>query len=239
MKCGGIDPCFTTFRQFLTVLAQTPVGREPGTCALHYVSAALPTISNRQPRAHWSGDVADILGAIPVLDIGRQHLGSDHQSLGSDEHVARAALSLLVRVVAATEHGPPAWQVGVVGAPYRPRVRPGHACPRAVVLQGSSAHPTPVLRRQLCRRTAPPAAALGGVSVAHASEPLVAVFVEEDGQEVGRDFPEERADVTLSDDTLRAALAAIGSCEDLDWENWSKELDRIWHESEPAPPIEL
>jgi hypothetical protein len=74
---------------------------------------------------------------------------------------------------------------------------------------------------------------------AHATEPLVAVFVEEDGQEVVRYFPEERADATLSDDALRAALAAIGSCEDLDWETWAEELDRIRHESEPTPPIEL
>ena len=74
---------------------------------------------------------------------------------------------------------------------------------------------------------------------AHSSEPLVAVFVEEDGEEVVRYFPEADADTTGSDDAVRAALAAIGSCSDLDWEAWADELDRLRHESPPTPPIEL
>ena len=74
---------------------------------------------------------------------------------------------------------------------------------------------------------------------AHSSEPLVAVFVEEDGEELVRYFPETAADTTVSDDAVRAALAAIGSCSDLDWDRWADELDRLRHESPPTPPIEL
>jgi hypothetical protein len=39
--------------------------------------------------------------------------------------------------------------------------------------------------------------------------------------------------------TLQAALAVIGAWEDLDWEEFSTELDRIRHESRPTPPIDL
>lgn len=74
---------------------------------------------------------------------------------------------------------------------------------------------------------------------AHSSEPLVAVFVEEDGAELVRYFPESEAEATLSEDVVRAALAAIGSCSDLDWDSWADELDRLRHESPPTPPIEL
>ena len=74
---------------------------------------------------------------------------------------------------------------------------------------------------------------------AHSSEPLVAVFVDEDGEEIVRYFPETEAEATTSDGATRAALAAIGSCSDLDWEQWADELDRLRHESPPTPPIEL
>ena len=73
---------------------------------------------------------------------------------------------------------------------------------------------------------------------ARSTEPLVAIFVEEAGEEVVRYFPEDVADATTSDEATRAALAAIGSCSDLEWDRWAAELDRIRHESPPTPPID-
>jgi len=73
---------------------------------------------------------------------------------------------------------------------------------------------------------------------ARADEALVAVFAEVDGREVVRYFPVDQADDGLTDDVLQAALAAIGSSADLDWEAWADELDRIRHESPPTPPID-
>lgn len=72
------------------------------------------------------------------------------------------------------------------------------------------------------------------------SQPLIGVLVEEDGQELVRYFTEEAAaDAATTDDVTRAALAAIGSCSDLDWDAWADELDRIRHDSQPTPPIDL
>ena len=73
---------------------------------------------------------------------------------------------------------------------------------------------------------------------AHSSEPLVAVFVDEEGEELVRYFPESVVEATTSDAATRAALAAIGSCSDLEWERWAAELDRIRHASPPPPPID-
>ena len=42
-----------------------------------------------------------------------------------------------------------------------------------------------------------------------------------------------------SEETLRAALAAIGSSSDIDREEWMEELDRIRHESKPTPPLDV
>ena len=75
--------------------------------------------------------------------------------------------------------------------------------------------------------------------VGNSTEPLVAVIVEEDGEERVIYFLEAPGDTGASDDALQAALAAIGSSSDLDWEAWADELDRIRHESKPTPPIEL
>jgi hypothetical protein len=38
---------------------------------------------------------------------------------------------------------------------------------------------------------------------------------------------------------VQAAVDAIGSWSDLDWDDVEAELDRIRHESTPTPPIEL
>lgn len=42
-----------------------------------------------------------------------------------------------------------------------------------------------------------------------------------------------------SEANLQAALAVIGAWSDLDWDEFSADLDRIRHESRPSPPIEL
>jgi hypothetical protein len=72
-------------------------------------------------------------------------------------------------------------------------------------------------------------------------QPLVGVLVDEDGRQVARYFTEDRGTDAPpgSDETLQAALAVIGAWSDLDWEEFSTELDRIRHESQPTPPIDL
>lgn len=70
--------------------------------------------------------------------------------------------------------------------------------------------------------------------------PLVGVPERENGREVVRYFVDEpEASAALPPDVLRRARAAIGSWSDMDWEETKKALDRIRHESEPTPPIDL
>ncbi|MGH2530956.1 MAG: hypothetical protein ACRDJW_01500 [Thermomicrobiales bacterium] len=70
--------------------------------------------------------------------------------------------------------------------------------------------------------------------------PLIAVILPENGHDVIHYFAsEEAADAALADEAMQAALSAIGSWRDLDWEETVEALDRIRHESEPTPPIEL
>ena len=74
---------------------------------------------------------------------------------------------------------------------------------------------------------------------AHADQPLIAVPDEVGGEEIVRYFTsDEDADAATGEQTLRKALAAIGSWKDLDWEETLDELDRIRHESEPTPPVD-
>jgi hypothetical protein len=71
------------------------------------------------------------------------------------------------------------------------------------------------------------------------SEPLVAVFGEEDGQEVVHYFA---GDVPVETEALDAeiadALSLAGAWRDLDWPATAEALDRIRHASPPTPPIE-
>jgi hypothetical protein len=70
-------------------------------------------------------------------------------------------------------------------------------------------------------------------------EPLIALFLEENGQEVVRYFAsEEEAYAALSEDDTRQALAAIGAFSDLDLDEMIDALDRIRHESSPTSPID-
>ena len=72
-------------------------------------------------------------------------------------------------------------------------------------------------------------------------QPLVGVLVDEDGRQVARYFAEDRSAgaPSGSDETLQAALAVIGAWSDLDWHEFSTELDRIRHANRPTPPIDL
>jgi hypothetical protein len=70
--------------------------------------------------------------------------------------------------------------------------------------------------------------------------PLVGVPERENGREVVRYFVDEpEAPTVPSSDVLRRARAAIGAWSDMDWEATRAALDRIRHESEPTPPIDL
>ena len=72
------------------------------------------------------------------------------------------------------------------------------------------------------------------------NQPLIGIPFEENGKEVVRYFSEEaQADRAVSDETTQKALSLAGAWSDLDWNDMQKELDRIRHESQPTPPMEL
>lgn len=72
------------------------------------------------------------------------------------------------------------------------------------------------------------------------SEPLVAVFGEEDGQEVVRYFAGDvPVEAEEPDADIAEALNLAGAWRDLDWQETAEALDRIRHASPPTPPIEL
>jgi hypothetical protein len=50
---------------------------------------------------------------------------------------------------------------------------------------------------------------------------------------------EAAADAAITDEVVRNALALAGAWADVPWEELEAGLDRIRHESEPTPPIEL
>ena len=72
------------------------------------------------------------------------------------------------------------------------------------------------------------------------NQPLIGIPFEENGHEVVRYFSEEaQADKAVSDEVTQTALDLAGAWSDLDWEDMQQELDRIRHQSQPTPPIEL
>ena len=75
---------------------------------------------------------------------------------------------------------------------------------------------------------------------ARSTEPLIAIPIDEDGEEKVRYFVDEAdADAAMTDEDLQASLAAIGAWSDLDWDELADELDRIRRDSKPTPPIDL
>jgi hypothetical protein len=77
------------------------------------------------------------------------------------------------------------------------------------------------------------------ILAAKAGQPLIGLVLEEDGRQIVRYFAGEAAADAVAEQAPERALAAIGSWRDLDWNETVEELDRIRHESEPTPPIEL
>lgn len=77
--------------------------------------------------------------------------------------------------------------------------------------------------------------------LARSDQPLIGIITEQNGQEMVRYFADEQAaDAAASKDNVRRALELIGAWRGLmDWEDVERDLDRIRHESEPTPPVEL
>ncbi len=74
---------------------------------------------------------------------------------------------------------------------------------------------------------------------AHSTQPLVGVFVD-DTSDVVRYLVDEPTDAPAQPSAdAQAALAAIGTWSDLDWEELAEDLDRVRHASPPTPPIDL
>jgi hypothetical protein len=69
-------------------------------------------------------------------------------------------------------------------------------------------------------------------------EALVAVLLDENGQEVVRYFAGDvPIDVDEPHDLIEDALSLAGAWSDLDWAETAEALDRIRHASPPTPPI--
>ena len=71
------------------------------------------------------------------------------------------------------------------------------------------------------------------------NQPLIGIPFEENGHEVVRYFTDEKAADAAVPHSTQAALSVIGAWSDLDWDEMVETLDRIRHESQPTPPIEL
>jgi hypothetical protein len=71
--------------------------------------------------------------------------------------------------------------------------------------------------------------------------PLIGVLVhdEQDEDVVTYFTDEDEADQVITDAAVQAALRLAGAWSDVPWEVIEAGLDRIRHESEPTPPIEL
>jgi hypothetical protein len=77
------------------------------------------------------------------------------------------------------------------------------------------------------------------VLIVRSDQPLVVATCTGDDAQLcyfADDLVDNEAD---SAPVAQAALDAIGSWSDLDWDDVETELDRIRHESTPTPPIEL
>jgi hypothetical protein len=75
---------------------------------------------------------------------------------------------------------------------------------------------------------------------ARRGQPLIGIVTMEEGQAVTRYFTDtDAAGAAVTERRLQRALSAIGAWSDLDWDEMETALDRIRHESEPTPPIDL
>jgi hypothetical protein len=77
-----------------------------------------------------------------------------------------------------------------------------------------------------------------GVTV-RSDEPIIALFLSDDSDEVTYFFSEEDADAAVSPEMRKAAREVVGAWSNLDWDEVEAELYRIRHSNKPTPPIEL
>lgn len=67
--------------------------------------------------------------------------------------------------------------------------------------------------------------------LARSDQPLIGVFLEEDGRDMVRYFAaEEVADAAISVSSVQLALSGVGAWSDLDWAEMEMALDQIRHE---------
>ncbi len=70
-------------------------------------------------------------------------------------------------------------------------------------------------------------------------QPLIGVIVQEGEEEIVRYFTDDQqVDQAVRQRPIQRAQSLAGAWQDLDWEPVLDELDRIRHESRPAPPID-
>ena len=70
--------------------------------------------------------------------------------------------------------------------------------------------------------------------------PLIGIITRENGKDVTRYFTDEdEADAATPPASVQRALGLLGAWSDLDWDEAVSELDRIRHESQPTPPLDL
>jgi hypothetical protein len=74
---------------------------------------------------------------------------------------------------------------------------------------------------------------------ARRQQPLIAIPVEQDGEEEVAYFVSEEAADAAYPDSVHEAIRLAGVWHDLDWDETLQALDRIRHESKPTPPISL
>ncbi len=81
--------------------------------------------------------------------------------------------------------------------------------------------------------------ALATTLIARNHQPLIAVPVENNGEEEVRYFTDDaEADAALGQEATREAIKLAGVWSDLDGDDMLASLARMRHESKPTPPIE-
>lgn len=76
------------------------------------------------------------------------------------------------------------------------------------------------------------------VYIADADQPLIAIPAEIEGRGVILYFADAAAVESISDEDIQAAMGAIGSFADLDWDEFVAEFERIRHASEPDAHVD-
>lgn len=76
--------------------------------------------------------------------------------------------------------------------------------------------------------------------IVYGDRPLIGVLTPEQEPDAVTYFTDEdAADQTVTDAAVADALSLAGAWSDVSWDEIEAGLDRIRHESEPTPPLEL